>query len=278
MHLLRRAGFYRPRVEVLPPRLMGDDLRLRDSTTVNIIRGRRVDDRLRLGPNEVHAMIIHADGTTTDLGISRNLLTNSGRDLVAGAMGSSGFGTSTEVATGSSATSLTDTGSAWTTDQYKGMTVYAEESTNSPVVGNIGSNTATVLTVDQWWNADDTTGTTPGTTANYSIIPTLRPRFIALTENASAAAAGDTVLTGEITTGGANRQRGTYAHTGGTATYTLTKSFSITATFPAIHKAGAMTASTSTAGGVMVFESVLNADANVVSGDTLQITWTFTLS
>lgn len=278
MHLLRRAGFWSPHVEVAPPGQLMDGFGLRDAATISMVRGRKVEDRLRLGPNEVHAAIIHADGSVTDLGISKNLLTNSGRDLVAAAMGAGGFGTSTEVATGATATSLTDTGSAFTTDQYKGWTVYAEETTNTPVLGNIGSNTATVLTIDQWWNADGTTGTTPGATANYSIIPTLRPRFIGLTENAGAPAAGDTALTGEITTGGASRALGTYAHTAGTNTFTLTKSFSITGTFPAIHKAGAFTCSTLTATGIMAFESALNADANVVSGDTLQITWTFTLS
>ncbi len=274
---LIRDWLRRPRADVIHAgsrELMGYN----DISEVRIMRGRHVEDRIRLGPNEVHAMIFHPDGTYTDLGVSHNLLTNAGRDLVAAGLGASGFGSSTEVATGSSATSLTDTGSSWTTDQYKGWVVYAEEGTNTPVLGNIGSNTATVLTVDQWWNADDTTGTTPGTTANYSILPLCRPRYMALTENASAANAADTALTGEITTGGANRQRATYNHTAGTATLTLVKSFSITATFAAIQKMALLTASTSTAAGIMVFESVLNAIASVVTGDTLQVTDTVTLS
>jgi hypothetical protein len=41
---------------------------------------------------------------------------------------------------------------------------------------------------------------------------------------------------------------------------------------------GLFTASTLTAAGIMVFETVLNADANVISGDTLQVTDTVTLS
>jgi hypothetical protein len=36
------------------------------------------------------------------------------------------------------------------------------------------------------------------------------------------------------------------------------------------------TAATLTAVGLMVFETVLNADANVISGDSLQVTWTVT--
>ena len=41
---------------------------------------------------------------------------------------------------------------------------------------------------------------------------------------------------------------------------------------------GLFTASNTTAAGIMTFESVLNADANVVSGDTLTVTDTVTLS
>lgn len=278
MHLLRRAGLIRPHTEIIPAGQALDGLGLRDAATLRIMRGRQVQDTLRLGPNEVHGMIVKPDGTIIDLGISHNLLTNTGRDLVAAGLGASGFGSSTEVATGSSATSLTDTGSSWTTDQWKGMLVYAEEGTNTPVIGNIGSNTGTVLTVDQWWNADDTTGTTPGTTANYSILPIFRPRYMALTTDSGAAAAGDATLASEITTGGANRQRATYAHTGGTSTLTMIKSFSITATFTNIHKMALFTASTLTAAGIMCFETVLNLDATVASGDTLQITDTITLT
>lgn len=261
-------------------------LPLRHGTLVEIGLGERRINRIALGPNEVHAFITHHPGCghgaksleIEDLGISHNLLTNSGRDLVSAGIGAAGINNGTNVATGSSATSLTDTGEAWTTDAYKGWTVIAEEGTNTPVHGNIGSNTGTVLTIDSWKNADDSAGTTPGTTANYAIYPTCRPRFMALTENASAANASNTALTGEITTGGASRALATYAHTGGTATLTLQKAFSITASFPAIHRMGLFTAGTLTAAGIMVFESVLNADANVINGDTLTVTDTITLS
>ena len=250
---------------------------LDEGALVTVTRG-YVRDTIRLGPNQVHAVITHADGTITDLGISHNLLNTDGRDLIAAAMGAAGVNNGSNVATGSSATSLTDTGEAWTTDQFKGWTVVAEESTNTPVYGNIGSNTGTVLTIDAWKNADDSAGTTPGTTANYAIYPTCRPRYMGLTENASAASAANTTLTGEITTGGCSRALCTYAHTNDTATFTLQKAFSVTASFPAIHRMGLFTASNTTAAGIMVFESVLNADANVVSGDTLTVTDTVTLS
>ena len=102
-------------------------------------------------------------------------------------------------------------------------------------------------------------------------------RYIALTENASAASAASTSLTGEITTGGCGRALGTYAHTLGASTLTLTKSFSVSGTFPAIHRAGLFQVSTASSS-ILSFETVLNADANVISGDTLQVTWTITLT
>jgi len=251
---------------------------LADGALVHTVRGHRVTESLRLGPNDWHALIIHADGTTTDLGISHNLLTTVGRDLLAAGLGATGFGVTGTIATGSSSTSLTATATPFVADAHKGWVVVAEESTNAPVWANIGSNTTSVLTVDAWKTGDDTAGSTPGTTANYLILPSTRARYMALTENAGAAAAGDTVLTGELTTGGCNRQIATYAHTPAAATYTMVKTFAVTATFPAIHKGALFTASNVTAAGVLVFEAVLNADASVISGDSLQVTATVTLS
>lgn len=265
MNLLRR--WPKPHTEIKS---------LADGAILRVLRGHFVEEKFRLGPNAVSAIIFHEDGSYTDLGISHNLLTNAGRDLVAAAMGSAGPAANT--ATGTSATSLTDSGEAWTTDQFKGWTVFAEESTNNPVFGNIGSNNGTVLTLDQWWAPNDATETTPGSTADYIILPTGRPRFMALTENAGAASASNTVLAGEITTGGLARALTTYAHTPGTATFTLQKSFGVTASFPAVHRMGLFTVGTLTAAGIMVFETVLNADANVLNGDTLAVTDTVTIS
>lgn len=272
MNLLRRWTGR----ELAPRVALREDLGYGDVVVAQIMRGRHVEDTIKLGPNVVHALITHADGSFEDLGLSHNLLNTDGRDLVAAAMGAAGPAANT--ATGTAATSLTDSGEAWTTDQFKGWEVIAEESTNNPVIGHIGSNTGTVLTVDAWWGPNDAAETTPGTTCDYIIVPACRPRFMALTENASAAAAGNTALTGEITTGGCARALTTYAHTNDAATLTLQKAFSVTASFPAIHRIGLFTASTLTAAGIMVFEAVLNADANVVNGDTLTVTDTVTLS
>jgi len=239
-------------------------------------------DRIKVGPNNVHAVVIHPDGTLDDSGVSENVMTtanNGGRDQIAGMIGGQlGFGVSGTIATASSATSLTATATPFVASAYIGQIVVAEESTNAPVHATISANTTSVLTVDAWRNGDDSSGTTPGSTANYHIIAgNAAQRYIALTENASAASASSTALTGEITTGGCGRALGTYAHTLGTGTLTLTKSFSVTGTFPAIHRAGLFQVSTASSS-LLSFETVLNADANVVNGDTLQVTWTITIS
>jgi len=251
-----------------------------EETHVLIERGRRVEQTIKLGPNEVHAIITHADGSTTDLGVSYNLMTNGGRDLIAAQMG---YAAPKDGAlTASSSTSATPSGGGLTSDQYKGWRVWCPVTglTTAPVYGNIGTNSTTVLTVDGWWvgTADTMTGTTPASTNGYFITPTACFRFMGLTTDSGAAAAGDTTLASEITTSGASRAKATYAHTGGTATFTLQNAYSITGTLTAIHKMGLFTAANTTAGGILGFETVLNADATVVNGDTLTVTETITLS
>jgi len=49
--------------------------------------------------------------------------------------------------------------------------------------------------------------------------------YIALTNNIDAASSSSTTLTNEITTGGLARAIGAYAHTNGTSTYTVSKTF-----------------------------------------------------
>jgi hypothetical protein len=264
------------------PQPFVEHLAFRDGVDVVIRRGRVVQDSIRLGSNQVHAVVLHADGTFEDLGVSPNLITtanNGGRDQAAAMLGGKlGFGVSGTIATASSATTLTATSTPFSTDAYIGQIVVAEESTNAPVHATIISNTTSVLTVDAWRNGDDSAGTTPGSTANYHIVAgNAAARYIALTENAGAANAADTALTGELTTGGMGRALGTYAHTLGAATFTLAKTFSVSGTFPAIHKAGLFQVSTASSS-LLSFETVLNADANVVSGDSLALTWTITLS
>src|SRR4030095_15812901 len=213
-----------------------------DKSTVVVGHNRRVSDTFHLGPNAVHAAIIHGStrrtesglwkpGDIEDLGISYNALTTSsgaGRDMLSGAAGgvlpAGGQG---PPATASSGTTFTGTGTPWTVNQLAGMRAVfpITNLTTRPVFGNIISNTTSVATVDGWWDiSTEAIGTTPATTSAFVILPGYGPgRWMALTENASAAAATDTALTGEITTGGCARSLAAYAHTLGTGTYTLIK-------------------------------------------------------
>ncbi|MGI5155808.1 hypothetical protein [Microbispora sp. CA-102843] len=104
---------------------------------------------------------------------------------------------------------------------------------------------------------------------------------MAVTANSTAPAAGDTTLTGEITTAGGGLVRGqaTYAHTTGASTYTLTKVFTANGsdTLPVtIAKIGIFNASS---GGSLVFETLLSPTATLAaSGDSVTITETITIS
>ncbi len=240
---------------------------------LEIMRGNKVQDTIKLGPNKVHAFITHADGSITDLGISENLLCTKGRDLIADSMGKPI--SADNVATATSATSLTDSGESWTTDEHKGNTVFADDATMGLGFGNISSNTGTVLTIDNWQTADAVAATDPGGTPDYIIIPTSRAKYMAITADASAASAGNVVLTSEQTTNGLGRALATFAFSDGAATLTLTVTYTVTGTVANLHRIGLFTGLTS---GVMIFEAVLNADADVINGDTLTVTDTVTLS
>ncbi|MEM3734838.1 MAG: hypothetical protein QW158_07840 [Nitrososphaerales archaeon] len=98
--------------------------------------------------------------------------------------------------------------------------------------------------------------------------------YIALSTDSTTPSASDTTLAGEITTGGLQRQQGTYSHTAGTNTFTVQKTFTASASFTGVQKAGLFTAS---AGGTMMAENTFSA-VNLISGDQLQITWTITIS
>ncbi|MCL4436170.1 MAG: hypothetical protein M1503_10320 [Thaumarchaeota archaeon] len=98
--------------------------------------------------------------------------------------------------------------------------------------------------------------------------------YIALTTTAITPAATDTTLSGEITTNGLARAQGTYSHTNGTNTYTITKQFTASGTFTGVQGAGLFTASSS---GTMMSENTFSS-VNLISGDQITITWTITIS
>lgn len=103
--------------------------------------------------------------------------------------------------------------------------------------------------------------------------------YIALTANATAPSAASTTLPAEITTagGGLLRAQATYAHTGGTNTTTLTKTFTANASdsLPVtIAKIGVLNAASV---GTLGYETLLNATATLSAiGDNVAITETVT--
>ncbi|HEY0889316.1 MAG TPA: hypothetical protein VGE38_06885 [Nocardioides sp.] len=107
-------------------------------------------------------------------------------------------------------------------------------------------------------------------------------KFVAITANSTAPAAGDTSLTGEITTagGGLVRQTGVYAHTTGTATFTVTSTFTANGTdsLPVtIAKRGIF--DQFAVGGTLVYEALVSPTAVMAaSGDSLVLTDTVTIS
>lgn len=105
--------------------------------------------------------------------------------------------------------------------------------------------------------------------------------YMALSTSATAPSASDTVLAGEITTGGGGliRASATPAHTAGTNTYTLTKTFTVNGSDSVpvtIQKIGIFNAASS---GTLVFETALTPTTATLSavGDQLTITETVTM-
>jgi len=141
-------------------------------------------------------------------------------------------------------------------------------------------HTNLITTVGKDWIAPQLGSTSPGGNgANY----------IALSTNTKAPAASDTCISttdggttsAEITDGnGLARAQGTYAHTGGNSNFTVSKTFSATGTYTAVHRAGLVTGTASgdtCAGGndgSMIAQTAFSNDVTLVSGDSLAVTWT----
>jgi hypothetical protein len=222
----------------------------------------------------------------------RNVRTDSGDDwqamIMEGGPDATGFTTANGAATSVTATSLT-TGTGFpTTARINGATGalagrWVAVGPNSAgagttVMGIILSNTATVLTVERWVTAAApfTTATTPNGTGTYQILPGACPAwYMGLSTTVQSGTATDTVLAGELTTGGMTRiQYTTLTHTLASASYSLANTFTASATntinseaiFTAQGTAGVGAAATS---GVMVFENAEPNAPTLVSGDTL---------
>ena len=100
-------------------------------------------------------------------------------------------------------------------------------------------------------------------------------RFMAVTENATAPADGDTALTGELTAGGFIRAAAAFAHTTGATTFTHSLTFtSSDAAARTIQKVAMFNAATV---GTMVFSTAVPSPPTLISGDALTVTSTVSL-
>lgn len=94
--------------------------------------------------------------------------------------------------------------------------------------------------------------------------------FLAVSANATAPAAGDTTLTGEISTGGlARADATTKTHTDNTNSTTIEHEWTASATHTDVQKCAMFNASSS---GTMTHEGTFTA-ASLISGDKLKVTY-----
>lgn len=210
--------------------------------------------------------------------LTHNLRTNDGLDWQAGAMADfRAFGAAASAPTSNAtATTLTDTGQSWTTDQWKAHAVVFATSTGALGFGVVLSNTGTILTVDGWWRVGNwgaSAITGPLTTGFYAILPGAVPEaWSALSTTVQSGAAGDTTLAGEIGGGdGLSRALWTsYTHSAASTSYSNAKTYTATST-KTVNSGAGFTAQNS---GRMPFEYAEPNAPTLVSGDTLAQTRT----
>jgi hypothetical protein len=203
-----------------------------------------------------------------------NLRTTVGIDWQAAAMGKGPTVVRTSAATASSATTLTDSGSTRTLNQDAGYIIVAAVSATSVTQGIIVSNTSTAGTV---WTVVSWSNGTPSATGGYIILgQPAGMAYLAVTSDAVAPGAGDTTLASEATTNGFSRVAGTYAHTGGTNTFTISNTFTASGTLTVNKEAMFNSGYVASPSGTMGFESAEPNPPTLVSGDTLAQTVTVT--
>jgi hypothetical protein len=103
--------------------------------------------------------------------------------------------------------------------------------------------------------------------------------YVALTASTVAPASGDTTLTGEITSagGGLLRAQATYAHTAGTNTTTLTKTYTANGSDALPVTIAQIGVFNATSSGTLAYHTALSATATLSSiGDSLSVTETVT--
>lgn len=201
-----------------------------------------------------------------------NLRTNAGADWQAAmmgggaAIGSAATGTATTAPTATTAT-LDGVSAPGSTSKWNGQII-----TMGAAWAVVLSNTNAappVLTLDRWNDPTNPGGSAASTPSagRWILIPGQAPAWwMALTADSASPAATDTSLASELTTNGFARAQGTYAHTGSSTTYTLSKTFSCTGGSTTINKEGVLNAQN---GGVLAFESAEPSPPTLISGDSL---------
>jgi hypothetical protein len=215
------------------------------------------------------------------------LLLNCGRDNWAALMGGGSVGSSGTASAAPTATTMTDGTKSWTTNQWAGYTVVC-----GSVYGIVLSNTATVLTVDQWYAAatpGGAAGATPANGATYAILPGgMAGWFCIISTSSALPASGDTSVVGGITAatdagGGLVPKICPYAHTAGTNTFTMTPVFTMNAAdvtnvgAVTIYQAGFGKSLNTFNAATLYWKSCINFSATMAaSGDQLTLTETVT--
>lgn len=218
---------------------------------------------------------------------------NVGADYEARALGGDTVGDNGTTTSAPAATTVTDTGKAWTVNKWAGHIVVM----GNNVFGVVLSNTATVLTIDMWHGpatallavtggtfAGETAAATPAT-GTYVILPGQAPAwYMGLSVTAAAPAATDTFLNnaGSISelwaaNGGLNRSRAAYAHTTSATSYTLSFTYQMVAADGAsvtLQKLGIFPAQvtavpTAATSGPMFLETAIPSPPTLIPGDSV---------
>lgn len=99
--------------------------------------------------------------------------------------------------------------------------------------------------------------------------------YVAVSADTGTPAAGDTSLTGEISTNGlARADATTKTHSAGTNTSTIEHTYTASGAHTAVHKAALFNASS---GPTMAHAAVFSSDVTLATNDQLKVTFTLTL-
>lgn len=248
--------------------------------------------------NAVRVRVFGKNGKIKQLILDKNCRTNNGGTWLSILQGGDAnaniayintSGANTYTATGVTPT----TSPAWTVNQWAGHQVVGLTTigaTPSFVIGTILSNTATALVIDQWTNPTSTSGaagTTPVSNASFYIKNSQAPSlWIAFSSDTTTEDIGNTTLTSEFTSGYTvvGRYKGAYSlttaftgsgTTNATGTYKLDSGVLTANATSTVAKLGLFHSQN---GGNLDFVKKLATAATTISGDTLDASWSISLS